>query len=114
MTEAKILADSLNEWGDRLTTFKIKFPRIIEAEVLRHRVFSYSSASSRAVGLEKHIQKVAAEPFIPKQFTEDCKGMSAKKSLDGQSNLMAQEWWKEALGISLSICEDLKRSHIPS
>ncbi len=108
MTEVKILADSLNQWGDRLTTFKIKFPRIIEAEILRHRVFSYSSASSRAVGLEKHIQKVAAEPFIPKEFTEDCKGMSAKKSLDEENNLIAQSLWKEAWNVSLSICEDLK------
>ncbi len=108
MTEAKILADSLNQWGDRLTTFKIKFPRIIEAEILRHRVFSYSAESSRAVGLEKHIQKVLARPFIPQEFTEDCKGMSAKKSLEEDQNNKAKVLWEEALSVAVSICEDLK------
>ncbi len=32
MIQAKIIADSLNPQGDRLTTFIVTFPRIILAE----------------------------------------------------------------------------------
>ena len=49
---AKILADSLNPCGVRLTTFEITFPRIVLAEFNTHRVFSRNSASSSSATFE--------------------------------------------------------------
>jgi hypothetical protein len=46
MIQAKIVADSLNPQGDRLTTFIVTFPRIILAEFNTHRMFSRNSGAN--------------------------------------------------------------------
>ena len=61
MTSVKILADSLNLSGNRLTTFELTFPRVILAEFNTHRMISRNAASSRAIPTEKLIQRVLDE-----------------------------------------------------
>jgi radical SAM superfamily enzyme with C-terminal helix-hairpin-helix motif len=56
--EAKIVADSLAPCGARLTTFVVTYPRFILAEVNTHRALSRNSASSRAIPVEKMIERV--------------------------------------------------------
>ena len=63
--EAKIIADSINPQGDRITTFLLTYPRFIHSELLTHRVFSRNSASSRAIPFEKMVKMVEEDPFIP-------------------------------------------------
>ena len=36
---AKVLADSVNPLGDRLTTFELTYPRCIHSEIMTHRQF---------------------------------------------------------------------------
>lgn len=67
MLEVKILADSGNASGDRLTTFQLTYPRFIHSELLTHRMFSRNSASSRAIPVEKLIRQVLDDPVIPIQ-----------------------------------------------
>jgi thymidylate synthase ThyX len=73
--KAKIVADSLNLQGDRLTTFIVTFPRIILAEFNTHRMFSRNSASSRAIPFDKMVKSVQENPFIPIAWQKDHKGM---------------------------------------
>jgi thymidylate synthase ThyX len=73
--EAKIIADSKNEFGNRITTFLLTFPRIILAEVNTHRMLSRNSASSRAIPFEKMLKRVQEDPFIPIKWMKDHKGM---------------------------------------
>lgn len=83
MTTVKIVADSIASYGkERITSMEVTFPRFIEPEFLRHRMLSFSAASSRAVNLRKHINKVMDEPFMPTPFTKDCAGMSAKSIIE--------------------------------
>lgn len=77
LTSAKVLADSINQSGFRLTTLEVTFPRFILAEFNTHRVFSRNSASSRAIPLAKQIEKVEREPFVPGQFPINRSGMQA-------------------------------------
>ena len=56
--KCEILADSISEQGHRLTTFKVTYPRIIHAEMLRHRMLSRNVASSRAIPFEKMVKDV--------------------------------------------------------
>jgi len=58
MIETEILADSVNEAGDRLTTFRLKYPMAIHAQVLTHRTFSRNARSRRAMN--------------PERFADDC------------------------------------------
>ena len=75
MYKCEILADSVSPQGDRLTTFKITYPRIIHAEMCRHRILSRNTASSRAIPFEKMVKDVQENPFIPLAWQKEHKGM---------------------------------------
>ena len=72
---AEFICDSINEFGNRLTTMKVTFPRFILAELNTHRMFSRNSASSRAIPFEKMVNSVMENPFIPIAWQKDHKGM---------------------------------------
>lgn len=75
MIAAKVLADSKSEFGDRINSMVVTFPRFILAELNTHRVFSRNSASSRAIPFKKMLKSVQENPFIPIAWQKDHKGM---------------------------------------
>lgn len=75
MIEAKIITDSINEFGNRLTTFVLVFPRIVLAEFNTHRVLSRNSASSRAIPFAKMVKMVEENPFVPIKWMKEHTGM---------------------------------------
>lgn len=79
MIQAKIIADSKNQCGNRLTTMVITFPRFILAELNTHRMLSKNSASSRAIPFEKMVKSVQDNPFIPIAWQKDHKGMQGNQ-----------------------------------
>ena len=81
--EAKIIADSINPQGDRITTYLLTYPRFIHSELMTHRVFSRNSASSRAIPFEKMIKMVEEDPFIPIAWQKDHKGMQGSEYFQG-------------------------------
>lgn len=85
MFKAEIIADSVNNWGDRLTTMVVTFPRIVLAEFNTHRMFSRNSASSRAIPFEKMVKMVEENPFIPIKWMKDHKGMQGNEYFDGET-----------------------------
>lgn len=90
----KILADSVNQSGNRLTTFEITFPRVILAELNTHRMLSRNAASSRAIPTKKLIQRVLDDPFIP-EFRLNQKGMQAGDALAEDHSQDAVKHWLE-------------------
>ena len=93
---AEIIADSVNTYGNRLTTFIVTCPRIVLAEFNTHRMFSRNSASSRAIPFETMVKKVKEEPFIPIKWQEDHKGMQGTKYLTGRMVDLADGRWLAA------------------
>ena len=77
LTSARVLADSLNPVGIRLTTVEVTLPRPVLAELNTHRDFSRNSASSRAIPVAKMIERVEQTPFIPRRFPKNQKGMQS-------------------------------------
>jgi thymidylate synthase ThyX len=90
---AKVLRDSVSPDGVRLTTMEVTFPRIILAEFNTHRVFSRNSASSRAIPVEKMLQKVKDDPFIPVYWGKNQKGMQAEQELTEEEQELAKFEW---------------------
>ena len=94
---AVILADSINEHGNRITTFDLTFPRFILAELATHRVFSMNSASSRAIPFKKMKEMVMSNPFTPIAWQKDHKGMQGKEYLTEKEEIQrAEEDWLNA------------------
>ena len=73
--KCEIIADSLSPQKDRLTTFLVTYPRIIHAEMCRHRMFSRNTASSRAIPFKKMAKDVEENPFMPIAWQKAHKGM---------------------------------------
>lgn len=91
MIEVAILKDSINSaTDDRLTTFEVTFPRFINAEILRHRMLSFNSASSRAIPSEKLVASVERDPAEPVFWGANQKGMQASSEL---KNDTVEEGW---------------------
>lgn len=80
---AQVIKDSINSiTDDRLSTFVVTFPRMINAEILRHRMLSFSSASSRAIPTKKIIEDVQNNPAMPVFWGKNIPGMQSNEELD--------------------------------
>lgn len=106
----KILLDSISETDKRITTMEITFPRIVLAEFNTHRMFSRNSASSRAIPINKMIERVRTNPFIPEKWGKPVKGMGAKEywPLDSTEHLNLKMLWESALNNSINLVSAAK------
>jgi len=111
--EAKIVADSVNPQGNRITTFLLTFPRFILSELNTHRVFSKNSASSRAIPFEKMVKMVEDDPFIPIAWQSKHSGMQGNEYLDGESEqkLLVNKWL-EARDLAVQQSKLLNNSNV--
>lgn len=91
--KAKILKDSINVAGVRLTTMELTLARFVHSEMMTHRVFSRNAASSRAIPAAKMIKKVWAEPVVPVWFGKNQSGMQANEELTGWRLELAKFVW---------------------
>jgi thymidylate synthase ThyX len=82
MITAKILLDSVNPMGNRITTWILTYPRFIHAEFMTHRVFSRNASSSRAIPVKKMLEDVKNNPAMPVFWGKNQSGMQAKEELD--------------------------------
>lgn len=79
---AKIIADSIDEFGNRITTFELEYPRFIHAEFMTHRLFSRNAASSRAIPVSKAIELIKSDTAKPIHWGKNQPGMSAKEECE--------------------------------
>lgn len=91
---AKIIADSVNEDGHRITTMELMYPRFIHAELMTHRVFSRNASSSRAIPVKKMLSNVWNEPAMPVHWGKNQAGMQAREELSGWRRSFAKATWK--------------------
>ena len=95
MISAKVVADSINESGNRITSLVVVIPRIVLAELNTHRALSKNSASSRAIPYKKMAKMVEENPFIPIAFQKDHKGMQGTEYFTEEElkkNGIVEEW----------------------
>jgi hypothetical protein len=75
---AEIIADSINVWGDRVTTFKLHYHRFIHSEFMTHKMLSKNASSSRAIPVKSILDKIEEQPAIPIHFGQNKSGMQAE------------------------------------
>lgn len=108
MISAKIICDSLNPVGDRLTTFVLTLPRVLLAELNTHRAFSKNSASSRAIPFAKMLEMVKNNPFIPIKFQKDHKGMQGTEYFEGEEEEYCIRDWLAARDSAVAAATSFK------
>lgn len=94
--EVQIIADSINDSGNRLTTFQLRYWRPIHSELMTHRVFSRNAGSSRARPSKRIIDQVRNDPWGPLHWGANQKGMQARELLKASERVQAERTWMEA------------------
>ena len=89
----KIIQDSINTTGNRLTTFEIETYRYIWAEVLTHKMLGKNAQSSRAVPVASVLGVNQDNPVHPIIWGKNKGGMSATEVLTGVELQEAKEVW---------------------
>ena len=109
---AKVIADSVNPDGNRLTTLECRYPRFIHAQLLTHRQFSRNAQSSRACPVEKMIEEVEKDPVMPIHWGKNQRGMQAKEECnewvctEGYWPMPREDAWKMARDSALEIARE--------
>lgn len=103
---AKIIADSIAK-DVRLTTLEVVMPRFILAELNTHRVFSRSSASSRAIPVKKRIRMIEEHPFVPEAFGRNRRGMQAGAELEEGAGLLSEEAWRKSMRTAIDCARSM-------
>ncbi len=108
MHEAKVIADSISKAGHRVTSIQVTMPRFILAEFNTHRTMSRNSASSRAIPVQRSIERVTENPFVPKAFSKNQRGMQADSNLDDATSSSANRVWMDAINHAVVVAEQLR------
>jgi len=98
---AVVIADSINQNNERITTMIFTLPRIVLAELNTHRALSKNSASSRAIPFEKMREMVLNDPFIPIAWQKDHKGMQGTEYFEESRIPGLTERWIEAAKLAV-------------
>lgn len=112
---AKMILDSVNENGNRLSTLHLRYPRMIHSELMTHRMFSRNARSSRAVPVKKMLEEIKQNPVMPLFWGKNQKGMQASeecnepieiKWLDGSEVTVNREQaWLTACEVAVRIAD---------
>lgn len=106
-TKAKVVEDSINNYGARITTFEVEAPRFLLAEVNTHRVIARSAASSRAIPVSKRVSMVRNEPYVPASFGKNRAGMQSVEDIADQEEALSI--WLEAAKSQAAFAERLDK-----
>lgn len=105
---AKVIADSIAN-DIRLTTLELEYPRFIHSEFMTHRMFSRNASSSRAIPVNKMIEKVRNDPAMPIHWGRNQKGMQADEELNIFDKEQAIQDWRygalRAVDVAIRISE---------
>ena len=71
----KILADSISDEGNRITTLQLHYWRPLLAEINTHRCMSRNASSSRAQSYEKRVEQVLVDTALPNHWNAEQPGM---------------------------------------
>ena len=108
---ARIVADSIDGRGHRITTFVLTYPRIIHAEMMTHRLFSRNAASSRAIPFKKMVKSIEEDPFIPIAWQKDHKGMQGVEYITDDRNYENSRYdWLKARNMAVQQAKLLNES----
>ncbi len=107
--EAKIICDSINPWGSRLTTITATYPRFVHSEMTTHREFSRNSASSRAIPVSKVIEQVSLNPAMPYKWQVNIKGMQGGEELPLFDREFAMQEWNKAMASAVNYVSHLQQ-----
>ena len=109
---AKVIADSINETGQRLTTFELEFPRLILSECNTHGAIEKNTSSSRAIPVSKMLNHILEQNLKPIYFGSKKSGMQAGEELTGEGLDFVKCVWGSSLESAVEYAEMLDKAGV--
>lgn len=109
MIKSEILRHSVNQAGQELISWKLTYPRYVHSELLTYRLAARSSASSRAIPVEKMIREIENCTAAPEAWGKNQKGMSAEFGLEEIGVIHAKNEWFRAAEDAVAHAKNLLR-----
>lgn len=106
---AKVITRSTARNRLPITTVLVRYPLIIHAELMTHRVFSRNAASMRAIPFDKLVKATIDDPFVPLIWTKNQPGMQGYQELDVSVATAAKAIWLEAMHAAIFHAKRLHR-----
>lgn len=107
MITVKIIGDSVNPAGVRLTSGILTYPRFIHSEIMTHRAFSRNAASSRAIPFTKMVEAVKTNAARPEYWGTEKKGMQSGDALNAYEEPIAKDIWEAAANEAIVFAKGL-------
>ena len=104
---AKVIADSITERGERMTTFELEYHRFVHSENLVHKMLSANSSSSRAIPLGRAINMTVDQNLYPIHWGAKQAGMQARNELDDETIVKAKAVWDDIRSAIVDGCKKL-------
>jgi thymidylate synthase ThyX len=101
---AKVIASSIGPSGVRLDSLQLRYPRIIHAEFMTHRLFSRNASSSRAIPVASMTAR--EEIFVP-EFSKNKPGMQAGRRFTEDEQIKAAAIWRRMADACLEGSKEL-------
>lgn len=100
---ARVISSSFNPYRNtRLDTLQLRYPRIVHADFMTHRVFSRNASSSRAIPVSSMLAR--EQVFVP-NFRYNKPGMQPGENLNPQDQRIAAEIWEEMIEYVAKRCQ---------
>ena len=109
---AKVIADSINETGQRLTTFELEFPRLILSECNTHGAIEKNTSSSRAIPVSKMLDHILEQNLKPIYFGSKKSGMQAGDELTDEGLDFVKCVWGSSLESAVEYAEMLDKAGV--
>lgn len=103
--QATVIEDSISDANVRLTTFQLRYPRFIHAELMTHRDFSRNASSSRAIPVKKMIEELRRDPAMPVYWGSNKPGMQAGDELDALLIETCKNLWLQGMEQAITKAE---------
>lgn len=105
--DCKIIADSISPENVRITTFQITFPRWMLAEFNTHRALSRNAASSRAIPVNKMIERLREDPYVPERPCVNQSGMQPGEPLSEKDTKYFRDYWLGGLDMMVKLANEI-------
>jgi len=116
--EAEVLCKSKSDYGPDLVTLRIRFPRFVAEQFLKHRMFSCNAVSSRAMSVPKMNNWILGHTSEPIFWGAQKKGMQPDQKCDNLlkdveafgyyldlEGITPEEAWYEARNFAMAMAQ---------
>ena len=104
--DPQLILSSVSPAGPRLSTFVLKYPKMVHGDFMTHRAFSRNASSSRAIPTHK-LSATSADTIYTPMFRGNQAGMQPGGYLSPENQARAAALWEHAAKSCLLVADFL-------